>query len=174
MKYKTAFMNLAFSLICTLFAMPSSAKEHREHEAHVHGSGNLGIAFDGTKGKIGFKIPSESIFGFEHVAKSEKDKKAMDEGLKKLETKISEMIVFDQNLGCKFSKEKINVINHGQHGDTVAAFSVDCEKSPLGSKVTFNFQNFFPGIKDLDINVLIGSIQKSIEAKKSGTTLELK
>lgn len=166
-------MQLVIIILSLMFSFTGMA-EHREHAAHVHGSGNLGIAFDGGIGKIDFKIPSESILGFEHSAKSEKDKKTMKEELEKLESKFSEMVVFESSLNCQFSKEKVDVINHGKHSETVANFTVNCSKSPEGTKIVFNFQKFFPRIKDLDVLVLVGSQQRSIEAKQSGTIIELK
>lgn len=168
-------------------AFAGEKHSHREHGAHEHGAGTLGIAFDGLKGKIDFKIPSESIFGFEHEAKTEKDKKVMNDGLAKLESKISEMLVFDASLKCVISKDKIEVLaeknddkkakhkhSHSNHSDTVASYNVVCEKSPLGTELTFNFQQQFPKIKDLDVQVVVGDLQKSVEAKKNNTKLLLK
>lgn len=175
-----------------LLCLTSFAKEkHREHGAHVHGAGTLGIAFDEAKGTLEFKIPSESIFGFEYTPTKEKDKKAMKDGLEKLETKISEMVVFDSSLNCLITKEKLEVVkekhdgedadhdkkqdeHHGGHSETVAIFLVKCDKSPVGTRIVFNFQKFFPRIKDLDIQVLAGAVQKSVEAKKNGASVEVK
>lgn len=165
--------------------------EHREHGAHEHGAGTLGIAFEANKGKIDFKIPSESIFGFEHVAKTEKDKKTMKESLAKLESKITEMVAFDASLKCNVTGAKVEIVaeaqhekkqdskgkkheKHSEHSDTSASFDVTCEKSPAGTEITFNFQKHFPKIKDLDVQVIVDNIQKSIEANKDNTKLLLK
>lgn len=150
-------------------------QKHREHSAHAHGAGSLGIAFEGLKGKIDFKIPSDSIFGFEYAAKSDKDKIRRDEGLAKLETKIYEMVVFDSSLNCKIIKDKIEVLAESpKHSDTAATYNVTCEKSPVGTEVVFNFQKHFPKIKDLDVQVIVDNVQKSVEAKKNNTKLFLK
>jgi hypothetical protein len=179
-------MKLYFVFLFLFIGINVHAKEeHRHHDAHVHGAGTLGIAFDQAKGTLEFKIPSESIFGFEHSAKSEADKKAINEGLQKLETKITEMVVFDSSLKCQFSKDKLEVVkekegkdehkndHHSEHSETVANFTVTCAKSPVGTKLTFNFQKFFPRIKDLDVTFLAENIQASAEAKKNGTVLVL-
>jgi hypothetical protein len=174
---KGIFMKTFFLVGSLFISTLTFAKVHREHAAHKHGSGTMGIAFDGATGQLDFKIPSESIFGFEHEAKSEKDKKAKTEGLEKLETKITELVVFDPTLNCKFAKNKLEVVpeaEHSGHSETIANFTVTCDKSPVGSKMTFNFQKYFPRIKDLDVQVLAGDLQKTVEAKKNGTTLDLK
>lgn len=149
--------------------------KHREHGSHAHGVGNLGIAFEGAKGRIDFKIPSESIFGFEYVAKSDKDKKKRDEGLLLLETKISDMVVFDSALNCKITKDKIEVVaESSKHSSAVASYNVTCEKSPVGTEIVFNFQKQFPKIKDLEVQVIADNMQKSVEAAKNNTKLLLK
>jgi len=149
--------------------------KHREHHAHAHGAGTLGIAFEGLKGNIEFKIPSESIFGFEYAAKSEKDKNKKTEALEKLEAKISEMIVFDASLGCKIIKDKIEVLAESdKHSDVAATYNVTCDKSPTGSEIIFNFQKQFPKIKDLGVQVIVDNLQKSADVEKNNTKLILK
>lgn len=160
----------------------AKGKVHREHGAHQHGAGTLGIAFEDAKGRLEFKIPSESIFGFEYAAKSEKDKKAKETQLAKLENNIAEMVSFDASLKCQIIKDKIEVVKdekesaeaHAEHSDTTATFNVSCEKSPVGTKIVFNFQKHFPKIHDLDVQIIAGNVQKSVEAKKNGTSVELK
>jgi|GEM_PF-842065 len=149
--------------------------EQRHYHAHEHGAGALGIAFEGLKGHVEFKISSGSIFGFEYAAKSENDKKQRNEALARLEIKISEMLQFEAALNCKIIKDKIEVVAESSgHSDVVAAYTVTCDKSPMGSLLIFNFQQQFPKIKDLDVQVIVDNFQKSIEVKSSKTKLVLK
>lgn len=182
-------MNLILSAIM-LFSFSSFAKEkkeHRHHEAHVHGGATLNIAFDQLKGKVEFKAASAGVVGFEHAAKSEKDKKTVADMISNIDANISKMIKFDSSLGCVFVKEKIEVVpevdedhnekdhgkKHGEHSDFLASFNVTCAKSVLGSKVTFDFTTL-KKIKDLDVTVLIDSVQKTAEVKSKPVVLELK
>lgn len=171
-------MKILLSLSALFLASTLHAGErhqHREHAAHVHGSAELAMAFEGTQGKIDFKSPSESIFGFEHVAKTAEDKKTLDDALKKIEKNIDQMIRFDQTLKCQFSKEKIDVIfEEKKHSSTVAIFNVKCEKPVLGSKLTFNIQKFFPRLKEIDVQIILDNFQKSLKLKSDGNSLELK
>jgi hypothetical protein len=164
--------------MATLFCNSGHAAEkyeHREHGAHIHGAAELSIAFEGLLGKIEFKSPSDSVVGFEHVAKSTADQKTKDNAFKKFETNISEIISFDKSLKCQILKDKIEMLTDSDnHSNTTAAFTAKCEKSPVGSKITFNFQKFFPRLKDIDVQILVDAIQKSAEIKTNGTTLELK
>ncbi|WP_413291371.1 ZrgA family zinc uptake protein [Bdellovibrio sp. HCB337] len=168
-----------FTLI-TLLLLPVSLfahekHEHREHGAHQHGSAEVSLAFDGAQGKFEFKSPSDSVVGFEHTAKSAKDIKARDEAFKKFESQIADMVTFEKSLNCQFKKEKLEMLaESAKHSDVQANFTISCSKSPEGSKVTFNFQKHFPNLKDVDVQILTEKIQKSVEAKSSGTVLELK
>jgi hypothetical protein len=63
---------------------------------------------------------------------------------------------------------------HSEHSDTIAMFDVNCVRSPAGTSITFNFQKVFPKISDLDVQVIVGDLQKAVEAKKNGTTIDLK
>jgi len=176
---KNILFAVTFCLTLTAFA---KKEEHRHHGAHHHGAGTLGIAFDGLNAKIEFKTPSDSVIGFEYTPKSEKDKATKKMQLDKLESKIAEMIVFDPSAKCQISKEKVEVVKdeaesketHSEHSDTIANFNVTCEKSIVGTKIVFNFQKFFPKLSDLDVQVIVGDIQKAVEAKKDGTTVEIK
>ncbi|MEK6627225.1 MAG: DUF2796 domain-containing protein [Bdellovibrionota bacterium] len=164
-----------FVAILFLSCVAVAHEKNREHGAHAHGAGTLGIAFEGTKCSIEFKIPNETLFGFEYKAKSAKDKKKRDDALSKLESKISEMLVFDSSLNCKIEKNKIEVIAESdKHSSTMAVFSIICDKSPLGTEITFNFQKQFPKIKDLDVQFIVDNLQKSVEVKKNDTKLFLK
>jgi hypothetical protein len=181
----------------TLTAFAKKNHEHRQHEAHVHGSATLNIAFDQLNGKIEFKAASAGVLGFEHSAKSDKDKKTLNDAVAKFETDISKMIQFDSKFGCTFSKEKIEMAkepeeehakevaaekksvklhkadkHEGEHSDFIANYNVTCLKSIAGSKLTVDFTTF-KNIKDLDVTVLADTLQKSFEVKTKPVTIEL-
>lgn len=143
-------------------------------KAHVHGEGTASLAFDGKKGKLDMSLPAESIMGFEHQAKSAKDRKAKEEALLKLEEKISDMVVLDPSLKCEIKKEIFEVIESKNHSDVDAEFNITCEQPALGSTVKFNFAKVFPRMKKIKVDVIAGEVQKSVEVKKGGESLELK
>jgi len=165
-------------LICvqvSLLTQFSWAHEHRESGAHVHGAAHLDIAFDGTKGKVELHGAGDSFIGFEHEAITPADKKTQNQALDILETKIAEMVVFETGLKCTFLKDKVE-LNHeeGAHSDIEAIWSITCQSSVVGSRLTINIQKFFPRVKDLDLQVLADSIQLSAESRQSGTVINIK
>ena len=146
------------------------------HKAHVHGSAQLSLAFDGINGKLEFESPAESIIGFEHQAKTNGQKKQVEEALELLKTKMPEMIVFMPELGCVFrsTEAQVKMSKETNHSETHASFDLVCNKSPKGSKVTFQFTKIFPKLKKVEAQILIDDTQKSLMVTKSPTSLELK
>lgn len=142
--------------------------------AHIHGHGTMDIAFDGNTGKIHLEIPGESIFGFEHQAKSKKDVQKKEAALKKLEDKISEMVVFEAALNCKIAKDIFEVNQEVQHADVDAEFSVTCDKPVLGSSISFNFPKVFSKFSKIKVNIVVDSVQKTTQVTKNGESVELK
>jgi hypothetical protein len=165
--------------------------EHREHGAHQHGVGIIGVAFEGLKGKVEFKIPAESIVGFEHEAKKESDIKKQSEALVKFESKINEMLVFESSSKCVLTKEKIEVVReeehkddkhnhkhkgpkHTAHSDFVAHYNVTCEKSPAGTDFTLKMHSQFKKIKKLELQLIVDNLQKAQTITKDNTVVSLK
>lgn len=146
----------------------------REEKAHVHGAARLGIALEGKNGKLEFHVPASSIYGFEYAARSAADKKAKEKGLQKFEDKIAEMVVFDPSLKCEIKKDMYEVDQRDNHADVEYEFRVTCEKSPMGTSVMIDVTKVFPRIKAVQVDVLGDGVQKSVEIKKSGESIELK
>ena len=162
---------------------------HREHGAHQHGVGTVGLAFEANKGKLEFKIPAESIIGFEHEAKKESDIKKQTEALAKFESKINEMIVFDSTLKCTLTKEKVEIVReqevkedkshkhkhtHGAHSDFEARYDVGCEKSPAGTDLTIKIHSQFKKIKKIELQIILDNLQKAQTVTKDGVVVSLK
>ena len=194
-------LNVGVKMVGIALLMVSSLAMAHEHKGHDHGHGakrrqhgaaNLAIAFEGAKGKIEFKSPSDGVIGFEHEAKSDKDKATQQIQLAKLETAMPEMVAFDASLGCKLTKVKVDVVveshdeekttdskkkskhNHAAHSDTVAEFDVACDKNPEGTELIFNVQQHFPKVKNVSVQVITDNLQKAISVKKNATKLVLK
>jgi hypothetical protein len=146
-------------------------KAKHSHGAHVHGVAQLAVAFDGAKGTLELRAPSESIYGFEHEPKDDKQKAALDGALAMLESHLEMMVQFPAGLSCKFTKEKLGVERESpksKHAETVAVFAIACDKSPAGAQVNIGVHEHFPNIKTLKATFVLDSMQKSMDV--TGTT----
>ncbi len=166
---------LTLSFAFYAYGKPQLGARH-SHKAHVHGSAQLSIAFDGLVGKLEFESPAESTVGFEHLARTDEQKKKVQDALELLKTKMNEMVLFKYDLGCVFNSTstKFETSQEGSHSETHATFDLVCNRSPKGSELTFQFTKFFPKLKKIEAQVLIDDIQKSMKVTKSPTVLELK
>ena len=180
-------------LLChsVTFAAEKRKTAHREHEAHVHGGGTLEIAFDCLVGKMEFRVSAEAIVGFEHQPVKDKDKKTFEDTRKIFENDIGKMVAFAGEIKCisklevielsvksgedltssHISAEKKEV--HGEHSDFFTRYAVKCEKPLRGTEIKIDFAKF-KKLKDLDITVLAGDLQKSAEYKGKIISIEMK
>jgi hypothetical protein len=165
----------------------SHSHSHREHGSHQHGVGQAGLVFEGNQGKFELIVPAESIIGFEHEAKNEKDIKIRDSILAHFETKFSEMVVFDKSLNCSLTKEKIEIQyektsnqlpakknKNSSHSDFVARYIAACDKSPLGTEMTIDFHSHFKKLKKIELQFVLENLQKSLSITKPNTKFNLK
>lgn len=173
MNFLTSLLLLSFVGVGSQVSAHEKKKGHRHHHAHVHGAGELKIVFEKLQGKIEFKSAADSVLGFEHEAKSEKDLKVFNEAKERFQNQASQMIQLSADLGCTFATEKVDVQREGSHADFFASYKVDCQKSPLGSELKLDF-TFFKRMKDLDVTILVDDVQISAEAKRKPVTVILK
>ena len=176
------FLALILNLSSIVLA---KAPVHRHHESHHHGSAEVHIAIEDLKGKIEFKAAAEGVLGFEHLPKSKDEKSKLAAIYSQFENEISKMISFDKSLSCIYIKDKIQLQTEdqnaekssrkhkGEHADFFASYDIKCNKTPIGSTLLVDFTSF-SGLKDIDISILSGEIQKSIEAKSKPVSIELK
>lgn len=158
-----------------------AANEHKQHNhaAHVHGGGQLSIAFDDLQGRIEFKCAAESVLGFEYKPKKEQDVKTLNLVTEKFMTSIEQYIQFETSSRCKITADQIGQVPEkgektvSKHSDWQAQYNVICEKSIVGSKLKIDFSNF-SHLKDVDITILAGAIQKRAEYKGSVLSIDLK
>ncbi len=187
------FKTLLFISTVLMMTLPTmvSAKDrdkHRHAGKHSHGHAEISIGFDGPQGELSLKGAAEPILGFEYLAKTEQQKATVEATKKIFQTEISNFFVFDKALGCSFTVKKLDQVpeasedphekhehgkKSGQHSDWEANFSIQCQKSPLGTDLTVDLTRF-KKLKDVDITVLIDTLQKTFEYKGKAQTFSLK
>jgi hypothetical protein len=151
--------------------------------AHVHGVGQLNLVVEGTRATIEFEAPAESVYGFEHEARTTADKQKRDAALTLLRDKMSSMVVFEASLGCEFTVQQVEVVAEdedghapgkqadktnkkiGEHRAVHATFTVTCQKPLAGSQMKLNMAKFFPKMGTVQVQVVS-------EAKQSGVAMK--
>ena len=161
----------SLSLACCAAAFSGTTN----HKAHVHGNAKLILALESdTQGNVDLDVPAESIFGFEHKARTQKDKVSEKAGLEKLRKAVPEVIRFSPDLGCTFKVSKLELEAeekdsdhdekaeelHGEHEDVNLSYQVQCKKSLKGSSVQVGLIDAFSRIKGVSFQILKESGQK--------------
>ena len=150
-----------------------NAKKHAHQHAHSHGAGELKIAFDDLNGKVEFKAAAAGVLGFEFDAKTAADKETLSQAVDYFKNQGSKILVFDASLDCVVAYEKAEQVKTKKnHSDFVAVYSVKCNKVVSRSKLTIDFTHF-AGLKDVDVQILIGTNALPAEYKGKSITVDL-
>ena len=165
----------------------SAASQH----AHVHGVGQINIVVDGNQATVEFLAPAESLYGFEHQARTQAEQERRDAALVRLQEQISTMVVFEADRNCQFTLKNLATVEDveheqahgkgteqaqkhlGEHSGVYAEFTVSCEKSLAGSQVWFGVSKVFPALQTVHVQVLSDARQTGLEVTGDTGSLRL-
>lgn len=155
-----------------------AAGQPRSRKAHVHGSAKVDLAFETTtgapRGVAEFEAPADSVVGFEHAARTAADKAKAAAALGVLKARFGEMVVFPPAAGCKVSNKSAELAAEGdQHMEVRAAFDVQCARPLAGGEVRFGFTKVFPRIQAVDVTLLAGDQQLSVNVANDKGGLQI-
>lgn len=71
------------------------------------------------------------------------------------------------------SKKNLQAKHQGEHSNFIAEFNVECQKDLIGTTMTIDMTQFSK-LKDIDVTLLAGELQKNIEIKSKATKIDLK
>jgi hypothetical protein len=160
--------------LCVAWAQKDGEK--RSAGAHEHGTGKLGMAFEGLKGSWEWEIPMESIIGFEYQPSTPADKKKLADALETVRTRMAEMVVLPAASGCVLTVVKADGIykDHGDHmhSDLNASGTIVC-RSAVQGEIRFAFQKHFPKVHKTTVQFLSEAVQTGAEIVDDRGTLRI-
>jgi hypothetical protein len=188
------------ALALPLAAIGSAAAQQRELGSHEHGKGTLNIALEGSRLTMELEAPGADIVGFEHKAKSAKDKAAVANAKKQLAKPLA-LFRLPSAAGCvlkqasaKLEGEDDHGHDHGhshakakdakqapgkaekdehEHSQFHAEYALDC-KSPAGiTTIEFGYFAAFPGAEKLEVNLITPKGQSRFEVTRAKPRLDL-
>jgi len=185
---------LGAAVVLGAFAVhPATAQtEHRELGPHEHGRGTLNIAIEDNRVSMELEVPGMDIVGFEHAAKTGKDKTTLETAKQKLSTPLS-LFKLPASAGCRVTDAKVEVEtgehDHGpkedktdtsksseeehHHSEFHNQYSLECT-SPAGiTTIEFGYFNAFPGAAKLDVNLITPKGQNKYEVTRANPILSL-
>jgi Protein of unknown function (DUF2796) len=176
-----------------LAVFPAAAQTHRELGPHEHGRGTLNIAVEGNKVSMELEVPGMDIVGFEHGAKTRKDKTTLEKAKQKLSAPLS-LFKLPASAGCRVTEAKVEV-ETGEHDHAAKqekkgeaskssekeqhhsefhnAYSLECSSPASITGIEFGYFNAFPGAEKLEVNVITPKGQNKFEVTRTRPNLSL-
>lgn len=161
---KILFFSFIFSINHTIAA--------ESLKSHVHGALHMGMAVEKNEVEITIDGPSESLLGFEHAPKTEKEKKIYLEAENNWKTNLSSFVIFESHLQCKQIESSFKQHKAGKHSDIEASAKFVCAKDVSPSTVHIALKKTFKHIKKLSVEVVSQQIQR-IEIKEDSKAVKL-
>ena len=189
------------SLSLPLATAALAGEKHRQLDAHEHGHGELSIAIDGNKVVMELESPGADIVGFEHKAKTKKQRTALANA-KKMLRKISNVVTLPEAAGCALTKAKVEFHvegddhghkkhghkhkhkhSHGKHkkaekkeethAEFHAEYALTCKSTAKLTELAFPYFKNFKGAEELEVSIAGPKSQKKFEVERDDTSLSL-
>ena len=93
------------------------AAETRHHEAHEHGVAHLNIAIEGNNVYIEFTSPAANIVGFEHHPRTQKQKDAVEDAVKKLKAGDA-LIILSADSKSRLAESRVDTDIEGHESES--------------------------------------------------------
>ena len=165
------FLTVAFCIFGGI--APSVASDaHRHAGAHQHGHGRVNIAIEGQRLNIEIEAPGSDIVGFEHEAKTDKEKTAMTAARAQL-ANGAQLFEFPAAAGCQPETASVEVEGEGEHREFHASYAFKCTAMNKLTQIGFSYFKRFPLAEELDIAVASEKGQLKLEATPKKPTISL-
>ena len=179
-----------FVMLCGLagiLATPSQAHDkRREVGAHEHGRGTLNIAVEGNRVSMELEAPAADILGFEHAAKTRKEKAAVEKATTQLSAPLS-LFAFPAAAACRVTESKVEFgagehdhaaagkadAHNDDHSEVKARYALDCTGPANITAIEFGYFRAFAGAQKLDVNVVTGKGQNKFQITRARPSLSL-
>jgi len=185
---------LLFGLGTALQTGVASA-QHREVGAHEHGRGTLNIAMEGTRVTMELEVPGADIVGFEHAAKTKKQKAAVEKAKTQLAAPLA-LFVLPAAAACKLGEAKVEIEggaddhDHGKgkdksakgaskghheqgHSEFRAQYALECASPASLTAIEFAYFKTFAAAQKLEVNVITSKGQTKFEVTRGKPRIDL-
>lgn len=172
--------------------------QHRELGAHEHGRGTLNIAIEGTRVSMELEVPGADIVGFEHEAKTKKQKVAVDKAKAQLAAPLA-LFVLPAAAGCKVEETKVEIetgdhdakgdpkvateapkdaakaADHDDHGHSQfhVEYALACTQPASLTGIEFAYFRTFAAAQRLNVNVITSKGQTKFEVTRAKPRIDL-
>ena len=177
-----SFKSIPVTVASLMLTLPFYHAIASELDAHEHGSASLDIAIDTNTIEMRFESPAVNIVGFEYATDD-------DQQLLLIQLAKNNLSNFDAvfqlvgDASCQTVESSANwVTKHeegheepsaSEHAEFIAEYQLKCKQVNYLTAIDVNLFEFFPGISDLDIQVIYSGGQIKQELGASNTLIRL-
>jgi len=174
-------------------ALPqSAAAQHRQLGAHEHGRGTLNIAIEGTRVSMELEAPGADIVGFEHAARTGRQKTQLEQAKKQLLAPQT-LFKFPDAAGCVVAGASVDIesdeheheasggaqkkhddaAEERSHSNFHGQYSFTCNAPTAITAVDFGYFRAFAGAQKLEVNVITSKGQTAFEVTRAKPRIDL-
>lgn len=188
--------NTLLSLIIASAASTAFAQEHRQHDAHEHGGGQLNVALEKNQLMVDLSLPAMNVVGFEHPASNQQEKDQLTRaqlllkdgvslmgpsptaGCKLLNVTVESMLLEDDQEHAAMQSAHTDDAEHhdgeGEHADFDVSYEFDCKQPAELSQLSLSLFSQFPGTQHLEAQVITPTLQTGAELSADNPVVKLK
>jgi len=177
-----------FIAIILIMASTAGAQEAvRMRGTHQHGHGTVNLAIEGNTVLIELHAPGADIVGFEHPARTEDDRKAVEQARTMLHDPLA-LFAMPSAAGCRVEKTTVAMAGdagHGQHEqehaqagqdghmEFHAEYALHCDRPAAIQRLDFPFFRLFPRSRELAVTVITDRGQMTYEVGRDTPAVAL-
>jgi hypothetical protein len=179
-----------FVLSLGIAALPGpGAAQHRHAGAHEHGRGTLNIAVEGGKLSMELEVPGDDIVGFEHAAKTQKQKAAVDKARTQLAAPLA-LFRLPDAAGCRVTAAKVELeageqakeekdkkgkahAEDDKHSQFRAEYALECASPGAIAAIEFPYFRAFGRARRLDVTLITAKGQSKFEVTRAKPRISL-
>ena len=183
---------LAFAQTLAGSIDPAAAQE-RQLGAHEHGRGTLNMAVEGSRVSLELEAPGADIVGFEHSARTARQKAALKQAKQQLLAPQS-LFKFPSAAGCVVAEASVDIesgeheheheIEKGAEGNKAEAaeeghsnfhgqYAFNCKDPARITAIEFGYFQAFAGAQKLEVNVITPKGQTRFDVTRAKARIDL-
>jgi hypothetical protein len=171
-QYRRFVTSAGLALAVLTVLQTTSAEEHREHGAHVHGIGHLNVVVDGNILEIELDSPAANLVGFEHKPHSEAEHEQHEQAFTQLRQGEA-LFVLPAAAACRLESadvaEEGEKVHHAEeeyhhheegdeeghdHSDILAQYRFHCDNPEALDMIDISLFEQFPATEKLEVQYI--------------------
>ncbi|MEM8749015.1 MAG: DUF2796 domain-containing protein [Pseudomonadota bacterium] len=159
-------------LAAAMFGSTALHASDRHLHAHEHGVSSLKIAQENNKFLFELEAPGNDIVGFEHAAKNDDQKAAIDKALAEF-AKPQEIFALSSDAGCKVADQEAEFETEDDHAGFHVKWSMTCDNPEMVKSMNIKFFDMFERAEEVEVEAIGNAGQAAMEVEKGETSVDL-